>query len=271
MLNGNGVMLSQTDYAPFGNELWQGGNATERRSWIGKEQDNESELGDFGVRKYDEDIGRFLSCDALWEEYRNRSPYIYSNNDPVNILDITGLGDKDTKKDVVTVKVSTVNVQAGTSSQGVQIKQTTEVVNTKNKKNQQNNGVSSVKQNAQVQANVKQYVVGVKASSDGSGSVYGGVGARVDAGAIVTGASAQAKVVVAVGVDDKGEFTGGAYIDASVSYKPLTKPGAEVKIEVDLIQASINAVNSTIDASKVMGMKIWSRVYPCFTIPGIPY
>jgi len=91
VLNGNGVMLSQTDYAPFGNELWQGGNATERRSWIGKEQDNESELGDFGVRKYDDDIGRFLSVDALWEVGISWTPYHYSYNNPIGLKDETGL------------------------------------------------------------------------------------------------------------------------------------------------------------------------------------
>lgn len=33
-----------------------------------KEQDNESKLADHGVRKYDYDLGRFLTIDKLWEK-----------------------------------------------------------------------------------------------------------------------------------------------------------------------------------------------------------
>ncbi len=34
-------------------------------SFISKEKDIESSLGDFGVRKYDEEMGRFTSIDPL--------------------------------------------------------------------------------------------------------------------------------------------------------------------------------------------------------------
>ena len=46
----------------FGFELTR--NETARLGFIGKENDNEYQLGDFGVRKYDEDIGRqiWISC-----------------------------------------------------------------------------------------------------------------------------------------------------------------------------------------------------------------
>jgi hypothetical protein len=43
-------LLSQYDYKPFGAILSQTGN-DERQTFIGKEKDNESSLGDFGVRK----------------------------------------------------------------------------------------------------------------------------------------------------------------------------------------------------------------------------
>ena len=33
--------------------LWQDNNNDERHSFLGKEKDEESDLGDYGVRKYD--------------------------------------------------------------------------------------------------------------------------------------------------------------------------------------------------------------------------
>jgi hypothetical protein len=42
---------SCTDYEPFGRVLVQ----------LGKENDKESELGDFGVRKFSDETGRFLT------------------------------------------------------------------------------------------------------------------------------------------------------------------------------------------------------------------
>ncbi len=47
-------------------------------------------MGDFGVRKYDEDIGRFTSIDPLFEKYNGWNPYQYSANNPVNLFDDNG-------------------------------------------------------------------------------------------------------------------------------------------------------------------------------------
>ena len=47
-------------------------------------------MGDFGVRKYDSDLGMFTSIDPLWEKYYGWSPYHYCGNDPVNLLDGNG-------------------------------------------------------------------------------------------------------------------------------------------------------------------------------------
>ena len=60
-------------------------------SFIGKEKEIESELSDFGVRKYDNEIGRFTSIDPLWEKYYSWTPYHYCSNNPVMGSDGSGL------------------------------------------------------------------------------------------------------------------------------------------------------------------------------------
>jgi hypothetical protein len=44
-----------------------------------------------GVRKYDEDIGRFTSVDPLWSKYIGWTPYHYCGNDPINASDGNGM------------------------------------------------------------------------------------------------------------------------------------------------------------------------------------
>ena len=78
------------DYEPYGKAV---AGAPPRKGFIDREKDKESGLGDFGVRKYDDEIGRFLSPDPLWENYRAWSPYVYSRNNPVLRVDPTGKWD----------------------------------------------------------------------------------------------------------------------------------------------------------------------------------
>ncbi|HRP03247.1 MAG TPA: RHS repeat-associated core domain-containing protein [Candidatus Kapabacteria bacterium] len=66
---------------------------------IGKENNIEGLFGNYtstslsagGVRKYDYEIGRFTSVDPLWEKYAGWSPYQYCGNNPVNLVDFSGL------------------------------------------------------------------------------------------------------------------------------------------------------------------------------------
>ncbi len=76
------------DYEPFG-EVRSIDFA--RTGFIGKEKDNENNLSDFGVRKYDEGLGRFLSVDKLWSEQLTWNPFHYSYNNPVSFSDGSGL------------------------------------------------------------------------------------------------------------------------------------------------------------------------------------
>ncbi len=62
----------------------------DRIGFIGKEKDAESNLGDFGVRKYEDFSGRFTSPDPLWEKYYGWSPYHYCRNNPVSRVDPNG-------------------------------------------------------------------------------------------------------------------------------------------------------------------------------------
>jgi RHS repeat-associated protein len=75
---------------PFGEQIPLMTTKT-RKTYIGKERDEESYLGDFGVRKYDYAAGRFTSPDVLWEKYIGWSPYHYCMNNPISASDPSGL------------------------------------------------------------------------------------------------------------------------------------------------------------------------------------
>jgi uncharacterized protein RhaS with RHS repeats len=46
------------------------------------------------VRKYDNGIGRFTSCDPLWEKYYGWTPYQYCGNNPLVAVDPSGSEDE---------------------------------------------------------------------------------------------------------------------------------------------------------------------------------
>ncbi|TAL68812.1 MAG: hypothetical protein EPN82_09065 [Bacteroidetes bacterium] len=73
--NGGFIFETQYDSYPFGGIEQSGWN--NRQTWLGKEKDRKSNPGDFGVRKYDDEIGRFTSIDLLFEKYYGWTPYQY--------------------------------------------------------------------------------------------------------------------------------------------------------------------------------------------------
>ena len=85
---------SMQTHNSYGGERWTNKNLTTTEStlqnWIGKEKDNESKLGDHGVRKYEYETGRFISIDPLWSKYYGWTPYQYSMNSPIKYLDYGG-------------------------------------------------------------------------------------------------------------------------------------------------------------------------------------
>ena len=87
-------VLSKNDYMPFGEKLISQGQ-DERSAYVGKENDNESNLADHGVRKLDYLTGRFTAPDKLWELNFFQNPYHYSRNNPLVLKDIDGYLERD--------------------------------------------------------------------------------------------------------------------------------------------------------------------------------
>jgi RHS repeat-associated protein len=89
---GGANISGQYDYEPFGALLWSGiDTELSKDKFISKEKDVESSLGDYGVRKYDDYIGRFMQVDPMWEKYYELTPYNYSANNPLILVDKNGM------------------------------------------------------------------------------------------------------------------------------------------------------------------------------------
>ena len=57
----------------------------------GKELDSETGLYYYGARYYDPRVSLWLNVDPLAEKYPNISPYTYVANNPINLIDPTGM------------------------------------------------------------------------------------------------------------------------------------------------------------------------------------
>jgi len=92
-----GALEKQTDYSPYGGEIWTSGTNTNHYKFTGKERDAESGLDDFGDRYHASTLGRWMSPDAInatAERVLNPSntmnKYIYGANNPLKYLDPDG-------------------------------------------------------------------------------------------------------------------------------------------------------------------------------------
>jgi RHS repeat-associated protein len=65
-----------------------------RTGYIGRETDAEHNLSAYGARLYSSEYGRFLAVDKLWEKYLSYSAFQYCRNNPLNLIDDSGLGDE---------------------------------------------------------------------------------------------------------------------------------------------------------------------------------
>jgi RHS repeat-associated protein len=99
-------VISRHDYLPFGEEIpantagrnstWGSGNDTVSQKFTGKERDQESGLDYFGARYFGSALGRFTSADPLLNSGRpwdpqTWNPYSYARNNPLAVVDPTGL------------------------------------------------------------------------------------------------------------------------------------------------------------------------------------
>jgi len=95
---GNNGGWDQSDFYPFGGERVISSAAGSRYKFTGKERDSESGLDNFGARYNSSQYGRFMTPDPLLNSGRPWDPqtwnrYAYARNNPLNIIDPTGLYD----------------------------------------------------------------------------------------------------------------------------------------------------------------------------------
>jgi len=95
-LNGSGGRVSAQDYYAFGGyaRSWNSGEANGKYKFTEKERDAETGYDYFGARFYDSEIGRWQSVDPLAVKYPGWSPYNYCKNNPLILIDPTGMGDE---------------------------------------------------------------------------------------------------------------------------------------------------------------------------------
>ena len=93
-LHEDNTVSGQIGYTPFGER--SGTNATRERGktnitriYTGQVFEPETATYDYHARRYDPSVGRFTSVDAIRQSI---SPYSYTENNPVNFIDSTGLG-----------------------------------------------------------------------------------------------------------------------------------------------------------------------------------
>jgi RHS repeat-associated protein len=96
MVDSAGNVSARYSYAPFGQEIESWVSVGTKYKFTGKEHDNEEINGTktnlyyFGARYYDPKIGRWISVDPRSEKYPSFSPYVYSLDNPVVLLDRDG-------------------------------------------------------------------------------------------------------------------------------------------------------------------------------------
>ncbi|WP_255555147.1 RHS repeat-associated core domain-containing protein [Flavobacterium sp. NKUCC04_CG] len=97
-------VLSENNYYPFGLQhqgdnpaVAQANKAAEKYKYNAKEFQDELgiNLYDYGARNYDAAMGRWFNVDPLAEQFPGWTPYHYVHNNPINLIDPTGMSAKE--------------------------------------------------------------------------------------------------------------------------------------------------------------------------------
>jgi RHS repeat-associated protein len=94
-LDEQGQIISYEEYHPFGTTSYRSGRSEtevslKRYKYNGKERDEETGLYAYGMRYYATWLCRFVSVDPLQFKYPELTPFQYSSNNPVTMIDLDG-------------------------------------------------------------------------------------------------------------------------------------------------------------------------------------
>ncbi len=107
LTDSHGSVVQSYTYDSFGSILEQVGTIDNPYTFTGREYDKESALFYFRARYYNATIGRFLSSDPVRFQ-GGINFYLYSNNNPVNYIDPTGLKKCVTYGDKAPIDIATI-------------------------------------------------------------------------------------------------------------------------------------------------------------------
>jgi RHS repeat-associated protein len=93
-VDASGNVSSYNDFYPYGMTMESRTGVTSadaRYKFTGKERDQETNYDYFGARYYDARIARWLQVDPLAGEYPAEAPYVYCADNPLALVDATGM------------------------------------------------------------------------------------------------------------------------------------------------------------------------------------
>ncbi|MFZ1082846.1 MAG: RHS repeat-associated core domain-containing protein [Candidatus Kryptoniota bacterium] len=89
-----GAVVQRMDYDEFGNVVYDSNPGFQPFGFAGGLYDPETKLVRFGARDYDAETGRWTSKDPIRFGAGQSNIFIYTDGDPVNSIDPSGLGGK---------------------------------------------------------------------------------------------------------------------------------------------------------------------------------
>ena len=119
-----GRITQHTEYIAFGEVLFEEHSTSRTMPYLfnGKELDTETGLYYYGARYYDAKTSIFLNVDPLVE--KTMTPYAYTNNNPINLIDPTGMESekvddiiiKGKNQSSITIKTDLINIEFNTNN-----------------------------------------------------------------------------------------------------------------------------------------------------------